>query len=281
MIIDIALKNGYQFLKKNNIKSYKIDTEILLSHVLKKKRENIILNSNKTVEIDTYNKYMSLIKIRSHKKPIAQIINYKNFWKDEFFINDNVLIPRPDTEILVEETLKEIKNKKNGKILDIGVGSGCILLSLLKEKKYFVGTGLDISKDALRICKINAKKLNLKKRVKFINSDIDKYNVGKYDVIVSNPPYINRFELKNLDKEVKHHEPIVALDGGNDGLLQIKKVIDKASILLKKNGKLILEIAYNQYFGVTKLLKYKGFYIKRHVKDFAKNDRCIVTYKIS
>ena len=281
MIIDTALKNGYQFLKKNNIKSYKIDTEILLSHILKKKRENIILNSNKTVETDTYSKYMSLIKLRSYKKPIAQIINIKNFWKDEFFINDKVLIPRPDTEILVEETLKELRNKKFGKILDIGVGSGCLLLSVLKEKKKFIGAGIDISKNALQICKINTKRLNLKKRVKYFNSDIDKFYHGKYDVIVSNPPYISRFDLKNLDKDVECYEPNLALDGGHDGLLQIKKVVNKASKLLKINGKLILEIGYDQKFGVSRFLKNKGFYIKRHVKDYARNDRCIVSIKIN
>ena len=281
MVIYSALNNGYKFLQKNNIKSYKIDTEILLSYALKVKKEDIILNPNQSIEPNNYNRYLKLIKLRSNKKPIAQIINKKNFWKDEFFINDDVLIPRPDSETLVEETLKEINYRKNGRILDIGVGSGCLLLSLLKEKKYFIGTGLDICKDALHICKINAKKLNLNKRVKFINSDIDKYNVGKYDIIVSNPPYINRFDLKSLNKEVKHHEPIIALDGGNDGLLQIKKVIDKASKLLKKNGKLILEIAYNQNLSVSRLLKDKGFFIKRHVKDYAKNDRCIVSFKIS
>ena len=280
MIIDIALKNGYQLLKKNKIKSYRIDTEILLSHILQKKRENIILNSNEIVETDIYNKYMSLIELRSYKKPIAQIINHKNFWKDEFFINDKVLIPRPDTEILVEETLKELRNKKFGKILDIGVGSGCLLLSILKEKKNFVGIGVDISKNALRVCKFNTKKLNLKKRVKYFNSDIDKFHHGKYDIVVSNPPYISRFDLRNLDKDVRCYEPKLALDGGHDGLLQIKKVVNKASKLLKKNGKLILEIGYNQFFGVSKFLKKNGFYIKRKIRDYAKNDRCIVSIKI-
>ena len=279
MIIDIALKNGYQLLKKNNIKSYKLDTEILLGHILKRKRENIILNSNEIVETDIYKKYMSLVELRSYKKPIAQIINYKYFWKDEFFINEKVLIPRPDTEILVEESLKELKNKKFGKILDIGVGSGCLLLSILKDKKKFVGTGIDISKKALQICKFNTKKLNLIKRVKYFHSDIDKFNHGKYDLIVSNPPYISHFDLKNLDKDVKYYEPKLALDGGYDGFLQIKKVVSKASKLLKKNGKLILEIGYNQNFGVTRLLKNKGFFIKRHVKDYAKNDRCVVSIK--
>ena len=280
MIVSNALNNGYKLLKENNIKSYKIDTEILLSYVLKKKKEDIILNHDQILELNNYNEYLNLIKLRLSKKPIAQIVNSKNFWKDKFFINDKVLIPRPDSEVLIEETLKELSYKNFGKILDIGVGSGCLLLSILKEKKNFTGIGVDICKKALEISNFNAKKLNIKKRVKFINSDIDKYDLGKYDVIVSNPPYINRFELKNLDKEVKHYEPRLALDGGHDGLLQIKKVINKASRLLKKNGKLILEIAHNQKLSVSELLKNKGFYIKRHVRDYAKNDRCIVSIKI-
>ena len=281
MIINSALKNGYKLLKENNIQSYKLDAEILLSHVLNKKREDIIFNLDKNIKLNYYDKYLNLVGLRLNKKPIAQIINSKNFWKEKFFINDKVLIPRPDSEILVEETLKELNKKNFGKILDIGVGSGCLLLSILKEKKSFVGIGIDISKNAIQICNLNSKKLNLKKRVKFINSDIDKYNIGKYDVIISNPPYINSFELKSLDKEVKYYEPKTALDGGHDGLLHIKKVINKASDLLKKSGKLILEIAYDQKFSVSKILKENGFFIKRHVKDYARNDRCIVSIKIN
>ena len=165
-------------------------------------------------------------------------------------------------------------------ILDIGVGSGCILLSVLKERKNFYGTGIDISKNSLDICKINAKKLLLDRRVKFFKSDVDKFAIGKYDLIVSNPPYIKTCDLKYLESDVIKFEPKLALDGGLDGLSVIRKVIKKSSELLKKNGKFILEIGFDQKNKVIKLLNNKGFYINSTVKDLANNDRCIISTKI-
>ena len=165
-------------------------------------------------------------------------------------------------------------------ILDIGVGSGCILLTILKEKKNFYGTGIDISKKCLNISKINAKNLKVQARVRFYKTDIDKFAQGKYDLIVSNPPYINKHDLKYLESDVVNFEPNLALDGGLDGLSEIRKVIKKSSELIKKNGKFILEIGFNQKNKVINLLKDKGFYINSISKDLAKNDRCIVSTKI-
>ena len=165
-------------------------------------------------------------------------------------------------------------------ILDIGVGSGCILLSVLKERKNFYGTGIDISRNSLDICKMNAKKLLLERRVKFFKSDVDKFAIGKYDLIVSNPPYIKKSDLKYLESDVIKFEPKLALDGGLDGLSVIRKVIKKSSELLKKNGKFILEIGFDQKNKVIKLLNNKGFYINSTVKDLANNDRCIISTKI-
>jgi len=195
-------------------------------------------------------------------------------------VNKNTLIPRPDTEIVVEQILKVVKHKNYLKILDIGVGSGCILLSILKEKKNFYGTGIDISKNSLEISRLNAKKLFVDNRVKFFQSDVDKFVQGKYDLIVSNPPYIKRNDLKYLESDVLKFEPKLALDGGLDGLSVIRKVINKTSELLKKNGKFILEIGFDQKSKIIKLLNNKGFYINSSVKDFANNDRCIVCTKI-
>ena len=191
----------------------------------------------------------------------------------------NVLIPRPDTEIIIEQTLKLTKNKSGLKILDIGVGSGCILLSILKERKNFYGSGIDICKKTLEICKINVKKLNLADRIKLFKSDVDNFNYGKYDLVVSNPPYIKKFDLKYLEKDVYGYEPILALDGGVDGLLGIKKVISNSSRLIKKNGILIIEIAFDQTDKVKKILKENGYFIKDVVKDLAKNNRCLISIK--
>ena len=280
MNINQAIQEATNLLNKNNIKSSKLDSEILMAKVIKKKREYIILNSNKLLQNDNYNYFKKLIKDRSYGKPIAYLVGNKEFWKYKFKVSDGVLIPRPDTEIIIEEFLKLTKNKSKLKVLDIGVGSGCLLLSILKEKKDFYGTGIDVSKKCINTSKINAYILGLKNRVKFFKSDVDNFNHHKYDLIISNPPYINKLDLKYLERDVYEFEPRKALDGGLDGLSEIRKVIKKSSELIKKNGIFFLEIAFDQKEKVRKLLKNKGFYIERILKDFAKNDRCIISRKI-
>ena len=274
-----AIKKGDNILKEHGIKSHKLDSEILMSQVFGKNRTDIILNFDMNLTIKEIEVFNNLIKERSKRKPIAYLLGKKEFWKYEFDINENVLIPRPDTEIIVEQVLKLTKNKSRLKILDIGIGSGCILLSILKEKKGFYGTGIDICKKTLDICKSNVKKLNLINSVKLFKSDVDNFNYGKYDLIISNPPYINKFKLKYLEKDVRDYEPISALDGGVDGLHKIKKVIYNSSKLIKNGGTLILEIAFDQSDKVKKILRRNGYYILDVVKDLAKNNRCIIGIK--
>ena len=280
MNIQSAIKEGTIILKNSYIKTAKLDTEILLAKVLGSKREDIILNIQKNLDDDHLDHFKKLIKERANRKPIAYLLNKKFFWNYEFYINENALIPRPDTEVIINEILRLAKNKNKINILDIGVGSGCILLTILKERKNFYGTGIDISKKSLDISKINAKKLNVESRVKFYKSDIDKFYKGKYDLVVSNPPYIKSCDLKYLEKDVINFEPKLALDGGSDGLLQIRKVINKTSELIKKNGKFYLEIGFDQKNKAIRLLNKKGFFINSTLKDLAKNDRCIVSTKI-
>ena len=280
MNIQLAIMEGTNILKDKDIQTAKLDTEILLSKVLDKDRKYIILNNNKEIQKKNLEYFKKLIKERSFRKPIAYLINKKSFWNSEFYITSDTLIPRPDTELLIDQALKLTKNKNNLNLLDIGVGSGCILLSILKEKKNFYGTGIDISKKCLNISKINAKNLKLETRIKFYKTDVDKFSFGKYDLIISNPPYINKFDLKYLDKDVARFEPRIALDGGLDGLSEIRKVIKKTSELIKKNGKFILEIGFDQKNNVINLLKKEDFYINSTLKDFAKNDRCIISTKI-
>jgi len=281
MNIKDALNKASKILKINQIKSFQLDSEILMSKVFKRDRKFIILNIEKELKKDDLNKFNTLIKERSYGKPISYILGKKDFWKYEFEIKRDVLIPRPDTEIIVEETLKTLKNKSSLKILDIGVGSGCILLSILKEKKNFCGVGIDISKKCLDLSEINAFKLGVRNRVKFYKSDIDNFNYGKYDLIISNPPYIKHIDYKCLDKDIKRFEPKLALDGGLDGLSEIGKVVKKSSKLIKTNGKLILEIGFDQKEKVKKILNSKGFYINKIIKDYAKNIRCIISTKIN
>ncbi|MDB2678738.1 peptide chain release factor N(5)-glutamine methyltransferase [Candidatus Pelagibacter bacterium] len=280
MNIQFAVTEGTNILKNKSILSAKLDSEILMAKALGKKREYIILHNDKIIKEQNLEYFKKLVQERATRKPIAYLLNKKFFWNSEFYVNKNTLIPRPDTEIILEQILKFTKNKNYLNILDIGVGSGCILLSVLKERNNFYGTGIDISKNSLDICKMNAKKLLLARRVKFFKSDVDKFAIGKYDLIVSNPPYIKTFDLKYLESDVINFEPKLALDGGLDGLSVIRKVIKKSSELLKKNGKFILEIGFDQKNKVIKLLNNKGFYINSTVKDLANNDRCIISTKI-
>ena len=280
MNIQSAVQKGINILKDKSIQTAELDTEILMAKVLGANREHIILNDDKELEDKKFEYFKILINERANRKPIAYILSTKFFWNSEFYVNKNTLIPRPDTEILIEEILKITQHKNKISLLDIGVGSGCILLSILKERKNFYGTGIDISKNALDICKINVKKLQVEQRVKLYKSDVDKFAQGKYDLIVSNPPYIKKYNLKYLEKDVVNFEPKLALNGGLDGLSEIRKVINKSSELIKRNGKFILEIGFDQKNKVIKLLNKKGFYINSTLKDFAKNDRCIVSTKI-
>ncbi len=280
MNIQSAVAEGTNILKARSIQTAQLDAEILMAKTLDTNREYIILNNDKNLKDKNLENFQSLIQERASRKPIAYLLNNKYFWKNQFYVNKNTLIPRPDTEVIIEQVLKITKNKNKYRILDIGVGSGCILLSILKERKNFYGTGIDICKNALNISKINAKKLLIERRTKLYKSDVDKFTQGNYDLIVSNPPYIKRCDLKYLESDVLKFEPKLALDGGLDGLSVIRKVIKKSSELVKQNGKLILEIGFNQKNKVITLLNKKGFYINSTIKDFARNDRCIVSTKI-
>ena len=280
MNIQSAIIDAAYLLKKRNIPTAFLDAEILMSKAIDKDKKYILLNKDKDLKSKYLKYFKNLIKERLNRKPIAYLTNKKNFWKYEFLVTEDTLIPRPDTEILIEEVLKITKNKNHLKILDIGVGSGCILLSILKEKINFLGTGIDISKNCLNISKINANNLKVTNRIKLYKSDVDKFALGKYDLIVSNPPYINKYNIKYLEREVAWFEPRVALDGGLDGLSEIRKVIKKSSELIKKNGKFILEIGFNQRNKIINLLKEKGFYINNITRDLTKNDRCVVCTKI-
>ena len=280
MNIQTLLNQASKTLKQLSNTSSKLDSEILLSKIIKKNRKYLILNSNEELKKENIKSFDYLVKRRKKGEPIAYLINKKEFWKQNFYINQNVLIPRPDTETLVEETLKLFNVNSKLNMLDIGTGSGCILLSILKERRNFFGTGIDISKKAINVARFNAKMHQLSNRVKFYNSDVDKFLIGKYDLVVSNPPYIKRQDLKYLEVDVKGFEPKLALDGGKDGFSKITKVISKTSTLLKKNGRFILEIGFGQKKKILRILKQNNFFINKVVKDYGKNDRCIISTKI-
>ena len=275
-----VLIKGTKILKLNNIKSFNLDSEILLASSLNLDRTRLLLNLNNKIKKKQKKIFFDLINRRKNNEPIAYILGFKEFWKNKFKINKSALIPRPDTEIVVEETLKEIKKNESKQILDIGTGSGGIILSVLNERKKSFGYGIDVSKKALNLAKSNAKIQHINNRIKFLKSDIDNYYYGKYDLILSNPPYIKLSDLNVLDKDIKCFEPNLALNGGIDGFSKIRKVIKQSSLLIKKKGKLILEIGLNQAIKTEEILKINDFYINRIVKDFSGVNRCIVSTKL-
>ena len=280
MNYNAVLNEASKILKDYSIKSPKLDSEIILANVLKLSREQLLLNLNEKISSKDFKFFKKSIKRRKKKEPIAYIIGHKEFWKEKFKVNSNVLIPRPDTEIIVEEVLKTIPLKSSKNILEIGTGSGCIILSILRDRNKCYANALDISVKALKVAKHNAKIQQLENRIRFINSNIDKFCNGKYDIIISNPPYIKSLSIKKLDDDVRLYEPKLALDGGNDGFFQIREVIKKSTILIKKKGKLFLEIGLNQVNETKKLLIDNKFYVNRIVKDLGKKNRCIISTKI-
>ena len=274
------LNEGSKILKLNDIRSYNLDSEILLSSTLKLDRSQLLLNLDKRIENQEKKIFFNFIERRSKNEPIAYITGYKEFWKSKFKVNKNVLIPRPDTETIIEQVLNELDINSSKKILDIGTGSGCIIISILNERKKCFGVGIDISKNAVKLAKYNAKIQHIDNRIKFLNSDIDNFCGHKYDLIISNPPYIKHHEINGLEKDIKNHEPKVALDGGIDGYNKIRLIIEKSSTLIKKTGKLFLELRINQTRETLKILNLNGFYKTKVIKDLASKNRCIVSTKI-
>jgi len=279
MILGKAIKQASEILKTNNILSYELDAQLILSNIMEIKREFLITNYEETVSKNTLEKYNIAIQRRVKKEPVAYITGKKEFWSVDFVVNKSTLVPRPETEILIYKLISFFKNKSIN-ILDIGTGSGCILLSILKELNLSIGTGIDISSKAIQTAKKNSQNLNLLNRAKFKVFDLNKFNVGKYDLIVSNPPYILSKDIKKLSKDIINHEPLIALDGGIDGLDLIKKVIYKADYLLKRKGLLALEIGHGQYQKVSNILKDHGYREISKEYDFNYNVRCIISTKV-
>ncbi len=266
-------------LKLKNFKSPRLDSELLLAKTLDISREEILLNLNYKISQSDLKKFNYYLNLRSQYKPIAHILNSKFFWKYKFYVNHEVLIPRPETELIIEKTLNVLPKKSKKNILEIGTGCGCIAISLIKERPDCRIIAIDKSAKAIKVAKKNAEIHQVKKKINFLNIDVDKYLSNKYDIIISNPPYIKECELLNLDKDVKLYEPKIALSGGFSGLEIFFKIINKCDKLLKNNGMLILEIGHKQGIDLKKHLKSKGFNQIKIYKDLSGNSRCLVGTK--
>ena len=279
MILENKIQKASELLKDHNIVSHRLDAEILLSNIIGVNREFLIGNGSHNLSKKNIDKFDKAINRRINREPVAYIVGKKEFWSCDFVVTEDTLVPRPETELLIYKVVNFFKNKKI-KIMDIGTGSGCILLSILKELKFSKGIGIDISPEAIKVAIYNARKMNLLDRSIFKAIDVDKIYTGKYDLIVSNPPYIPLKDLKNLSKDIINHEPLIALNGGIDGLDLIKKVIYKSNLLLKKGGLLVIEIGNRQYKKVSDILKQNGFREKDKECDFKDNVRCIISTKL-
>jgi len=278
MNLENTIKQASQILKKHKINAYELDAQVILASIMKVKKEYLITNSEKNISKELAKEYYAAIERRVKKEPTAYITGTREFWSQDFLVDKSTLVPRPETELLIYKIVSFFK-KKRINILDIGTGSGCILLSILKELNLSRGIGIDISPKAIQIAKKNSKKLNLNYRAKFRVFDLNKLRFGKFDLIVSNPPYISRRDLNNLSKDIIDHEPRNALDGGFDGLDLIKKVIYKSNNLLKRNGLLAIEIGFGQYKKVSAILKNNKFREIGSECDYNRNVRCIITTK--
>ena len=278
MTIMDAIKKGMIELKNSNIESPKLKSRLLMQYVLNQTRQYIIVNDlNRISKEDEERYFVGISKLRAGV-PLEHITHQREFMKLNFYINENVLIPRQDTEILVEEVINIAKRIKNSKILDLCTGSGAIAVSLAKYLPESEITATDISNKALEVAKKNAKINEVENRITFISSDLfTNIPEEKYDIIVSNPPYIKRNVIETLEEQVRK-EPYMALDGGLDGLDFYRKIIKNSYEYLKYHGFLCLEIGFDQKIDVIELIEneeeFENTYSK---KDLFDNDRIIVT----
>ena len=282
MNIREAIKTGMNMIKEKNIEDATLKSKMIMENVLGQNRQYIIANDLNQLDYEQEKEYFFEIEKLLENNPIEYITNKKEFMNLELYVNQDVLIPRQDTEILVEEVINILQNIKaeNIQILDMCTGSGAIAIALAKNVEKCIVDAVDISSGALEVVRKNVVKNQVEDKINIINSDLfSKVPNKKYNLIVSNPPYIERNVIENLDKQVQK-EPIIALDGGEDGLDFYKKIINEASSYLESNGYLCFEIGYNQKSAVQNLLsnsgKYQDIYCK---KDLCGNDRVIIAKK--
>ena len=274
MQVKEILNIGIEQLKENNIEEPILKARILLAHILKLRKEDFIIHDCDEISIENENRFNYAIEKIANGKPLEHITNNREFMKMNFYVDENVLIPRADTEILVEEVIKYCSNEKKYNVLDLCTGSGAIAISIAKYVENVQVLGTDISLNALQIAKRNAI-INNVKNITFKNSDLFENIQEKFDVIVSNPPYIKTSVIECLTKDVKN-EPHIALDGGEDGLYFYKKIANYAYNLLNEDGALFLEIGYDQAKEVINLLKNtKKYKDIECIKDLYGNDRVI------
>ena len=276
------LQKNYKDLLNHNIQTAKIDSEVILANILNTTRINLITKQDITLNKEQEDLFSKLVERRKQKEPVAYILNKKEFWNEDYFVDKRVLIPRPETEILIELLLKKTKDKNRAyKVLDLGCGSGCLLISFLKGMHKSKGMGVDISRNALEVAKKNIELHNLNNRTKLVRLDLlTLHTKDKFDVIFSNPPYLSSSDYAKLSDDVKNFEPKQALVAGFNGVLYYKKIIALAQSALKKNGYLALELGDRQFRIISKLLQDHSFRILDKYQLINNEIRCILAAKM-
>ncbi len=284
-ISELIKKTG-DYLHKKGIRTSRIDSELLLAHCLNKDRIDLYMEFESPVTPEELSVYRDAVMRRAEREPVAYILGFKEFWSTRIIVTKGVLIPRPETELLIEEAIRIIRSEWSDdeqlSILEIGTGSGAIPIAMAKEIDNAVIFSVDKSPDALKVARLNINSDDFFSRIKLVCGDslcAFKYQ-ARFDIILSNPPYIRSDEIDGLEPEVKTFEPREALDGGRDGLDFYRKWIPEIAAFLKKNGWLILEIGDSQAKAVTKILISSACYNKINVvKDYSKQDRIIVAQR--
>lgn len=281
--IGSLLISGYETLKKAKIDSYQLDSQLLLTKILNVSRIFVLTNRDYEIAQGLAEEYFDLINLRKDKKPVKYILGECEFMGYNFNIKEGVLIPRPDTEVLVETVIYYIKKYEYKKICDVCAGSGIIGITVAKECSDTEVLSLDIAPIAIEVTSENVKSMNLEHRVQVENCDLLEYPLEhslKFDVIVSNPPYIRTQEISNLMEDVKNYEPFEALCGGDDGLRFYRKITDQSLYILNDKGMLAFEIGYDQKNDVSSILKERGFNDIETIKDLSGSDRVVIGFKI-
>ena len=272
MNIENAIKEAVEILKENSIASAILEARILMSFVTKLSKEDIIFKATQNnLSQDQEEKYFDLIHKRIKKIPLTHLTNNREFFGSNFYVDENVLDPRPDSETLVEMMIKKYQNSSFLNLCEIGCGSGCLIISLLRHFKDWNGTAIDISKKALEITQKNAHNNEVFERIEFLESNLFKNFKDNqiFDIIISNPPYIPTADIENLQDEVRLYEPRIALDGGLDGLDFYRHIANQSRKFLKNNGNIFLEIGYNQHQEVIDIFEKFNFKFIDSAKDLS------------
>ena len=278
--VEEVFLSGIQKLNAAQVENPNLDAKIIFKHILSVDNEQFELCKKNEISSKITKSYFELIDRRIKREPIAYITNKQSFWNDEFKVTKDTLIPRPETELILESVISYFPDKKiDLNIADLGTGSGCIIISLLQEYINASGIGIDISKEAIKIANENKKLLKNHERLKLLDEDYAEYNLNGFDIIVSNPPYISQNSL-DIQKDVYDHEPHIALFSKNNGIEAYNKIISNLASRIDKNFFLFLEIGLGQASEVTKLLKNNGFTEILTKVDLANIPRCVIAKKI-